>query len=156
MRSALAALLLLFAGCGEPAIDVDIPGRQPGQVLLDEAGLLDADVAERAAALPADVVLLTFESPHASLGHADRAGRALLDAWAADVALVAVAAPGDFTSTDEADRRRFFGVVAADVRAISRDARERIAEQAVPPLAAANDWAAAFRAALDELEADLR
>lgn len=154
-RACLLFVAALLVACGEPGVDVDFPARAQGQVMLDEAAVLGDAVRARAADMPADVVVLTFESPDASLGHADRAGRALLDAWDADVALVAVAAPGDFTSAAEG-RQRFFGVVSADVRAVSRGARERIAEDVVPPLAAQNDWKAVFLAALDEVEEDLR
>jgi hypothetical protein len=154
-RRFVAVGLLVLAACGEPAVDAPLPAREPGAVMVDDAGLLGAQVRARLERMPVDVVALTFESPDASLGHADRAGRALLEAWGADVALVAVARPGDFASTDEEARQRFFGVVAADVRAVSRTARERIADEIVPPLAAVNDWEAAFLAALDELDNDL-
>jgi hypothetical protein len=156
-RVAVALLAAVAVACGEPAPDVDVPPREPGQSLLDHASVLaDAGIEDRLAGMPADVVALAYESPAATRGDADRAGRLLLDAWDADVAVVAVAMPGDFASADEASRQRFFGVVAADVRLVSRGARERIVDEVVPPLAARNDWAGAFQAALDELEADLR
>jgi hypothetical protein len=153
----LGALLAAAAACGEPEPDLEVPPRQAGQQVVDHAGILaGSGVEERLGGLPADVVAVAYESPDASRGHADRAGRLLLDAWEAEVAVVAVARPGDFTSTDEDARERFFGVVATDVRLVSRAARERIVDEVVPPLAARNDWAGAFHAALDELEADLQ
>ncbi len=144
----------LLAGCGEPAVDLDLPAREPGQQVLDLAGILDAGaVGERLDALRAhglDVVAVTYETAQSSCGEAFRAGGELVEAWDADVALVAVAAPGDFTATGD-DRERCLGVRPRDDRAVPGDLRERIAEQIVPPLAAGNDWAGAFVAAADAL-----
>jgi hypothetical protein len=158
LRLVVALLLVLAVGCGEPEVDLDVPPRGPDQHLLDEVGILDAaievrlrEVSERSGL---DVVALTFEDERTTLGQADRGGRLLLREWDADVVLVAVAMPGDFTSV-EADRSRFFGVYATDRFDVSRDLRERIIFERVQLLAAENDWAAAFSAALDELAADL-
>jgi uncharacterized membrane protein YgcG len=161
MRSALAALvaavaLLGVAGCGDPDVALTIPPRQPGQQVLDTAGILDDAVTDRLAALSEetglDIVAVTFTDPAASLGQADRGGRALLDGWGADVVLVAVARPGDFASGSE-DRRRFFGVFSTDRFAVGRGLREEIVERAVPPAARANQWTEAFLAAADALAA---
>jgi hypothetical protein len=158
VAAALAAAALA-GGCGNPEVALAVPERQDGQVMLDEAGVLDAAVADRLAAVAADtgvdVVALAFEDPQASLGQADRGGRLLLDAWGADVVVVAVARPGDFASSDEQARRRYFGVFATDRFAVPRGLRERIVEEAVPPLAARNDWPGAFTAAADILADEL-
>ena len=156
--SAVALLTVaLLSGCvGEPAVPLDVPARQPGQALFDEAGILDADNASLVAALEAlqaqgwDVALVTFESVDANLGMADRAGRKVIDAWGVDLALVAVAAPGDFASTSST-RRRYFGLTARTIRSVSPSLRERIAEELVPRLAAKNQWTQAFTLALTEL-----
>jgi hypothetical protein len=157
--AAVAVLVLVVTGCGEPGTDLDVPPRAQSQQVLDEVGVLaGSDLDIRLAELAADghdVVALAFESPEATLGHADRSARRLLEAWEADVVLVAVARPGDFTSDDE-QRRRFFGVVPRDRFLVSGDTRERIAEELAPPLAAANDWPQVFTVALDEVEAELR
>ncbi len=157
MRSVvLAAALALLAGC-EPAVDLAVPAREPGQVVLDQAGILDADVEQRLRAFGEqglDVVALTYESEQAGRGEANRAGRLLLGAWDADIALVAVARPGDFTSAAE-DRERFFGLEAADSYDVSRGLREQIVETLVPPIAGENDWSQAFTVALDELRQGL-
>lgn len=148
------ALALVGAACGEPAVDIAIPERDPGQVVLDQAGILDDEAV--AIALrdlhSLDVVALTTELDDPSLGAADRAGRRLIDEWGADVVLVAVAAPDDFLR-EGADGQRFFGLFAAEVREVPRDVRERIVEEIVPPLAAANDWTGVFVAAAAELAA---
>lgn len=154
----LLTALVLLAACGEPAVDLDVPTRGPDQHLLDEVGLLDAAVEQRlrevSAASGLDVVALVFEDERTNMGQADRGGRALLDAWDADVVLVAVAGPGDFTSED-AERRRYFGVYANDRFAVSRDVRERIIFDRVQLLAAENAWIPAFLAAVDQLEEEL-
>jgi hypothetical protein len=161
MRDVVALVLLLClasTACGEPPVAFDPPPRGPGQQLLDDAQILDAAIEERlrevSTATGSDVVGLTFTDERTSMGQADRGGKLLLDAWDADVVLVAVAAPGDFTSV-EPDRRRFFGVFAADRFSVSRDLRERIIFDRVQLLAAENEWIPAFSAALDELEAEL-
>lgn len=158
--AALAVLLAVLAltGCGEPEVDLDLPARAGDQPVADQAGVLDADVADRLEALRAetgyDVVALTFESSKASLGEAQRGGQAVLDDWGADVALVAVGFPGHFTEDDPDARRRYFGV-EADRFTVSRGLRGAIVDEAVPPHAAGNDWTAAFVAAIDALAAEL-
>lgn len=155
---AVAGAALLF-GCGEPAVDLDVPARQEGQVLLDEAGILEGtdidarlrDLAEEGL----DVVAVTYETPRAGLGESRRAGQLVLERWRADIALVAVARPGDFTATDPEDRERFFGLESADHFAVPRGLRERIAEEQAPPLAADNDWPGVFSMAVDELSDEL-
>lgn len=155
----LWATLLLVAGCGEPAVDLDPPAREPGEHVLDEAGLLEgSDVASRLATLAEnglDVVAVTYETPRAGLGENRRAGQLMVAEWGADIALVAVAAPGDFTGTDTETRSRFFGLESADQFAVPRGLRERIAEELAPPLAAENDWHAVFSMAIDEIEREL-
>lgn len=156
----LAAVLLtvaLLSGCsGEPAVPLDVPARQPGQVLFDRASILDANDSHLLEALDAlqaqgwDVALVTFESAEANLGMADRAGKKVIDAWGVDLALVAVAAPGDFASTSST-RRRYFGLTARNIRSVSPSLRERIAEELVPQLAAKNQWTQGFTLALTEL-----
>lgn len=152
------ALILLLAGCGEPAVALEVPDRSAGAHLLDTAGLLGAEIEDRLREVSEttglDVVGLTFEDERATLGQADRGGKRLLSEWDADVVLVAVGRPGDFTSED-ADRSRYFGVSATDRFRVSRDLRERIIFDRVQLLAADNEWTAAFAAAIDELEAEL-
>jgi hypothetical protein len=154
----LLLLALALAACGEPEVDLDVPPRGADQHLLDVPGVVGAGVEERlrevSEATGLDVVGLAFEDERTSLGQADRGGRLLLREWDADVVLVAVARPGDFTS-DEADRSRFFGVYATDRFDVSRGLRERIIFERVQLLAAENEWGAAFLAALDELEDDI-
>jgi hypothetical protein len=156
--AAVVVLLLLLTACGEPEVDLQVPTRGPDQHLLDEVGILDAEVEERlrevSEASGLDVVGLAFEDEQTSLGQADRGGRLLLRQWDADVVLVAVAREGEFTS-DAEERSRFFGVYATDRFDVSRDLRERIIFERVQLLAAENDWAGAFLAALTELETDL-
>lgn len=154
--AALAALALGMAACGEPPVPLDVPARGSGQSVLDLAGVIDEEDPGLARALGElqhlgwDPVLVAFEADGANMGLADRAGRKVLDAWDADLALVAVADPGQFTSTDD-DRRRFFGLFARDVREVPRDVRERVVEELVPPVAARNDWTGAFALVLREL-----
>lgn len=154
MRSLLLALLIsLLGACGEPPIDVAIRERVGDERVLDEAGILDAAALEQhLAGHGVDVVALAYETPQASCGEAFRAGAAFVRAWEADVAIVAVARPGDFTS-DEETRVRCLGLTPLDDRAISADVRERIAEVIVPPITATNDWTRAFTAAADALAA---
>lgn len=155
----LAALALLAGACSEPEVDLSPPERQDGWHLYDEVGVVGGSVEGRLSALrvetDVDVVALVFEDERASLGQADRAGRVMLQAWDADVVLVAVARPGDFDNPDPDARQRFFGITATDRFAVTQDLRERIVEEAVPGPAAENDWTEAFLAAIDELEADL-
>jgi hypothetical protein len=154
----LLAVVGLLAGCGEPPVDLDVPRRGPDQHVVDEAGILDASVEERLAELSEtsgyDVVAVAFTDERSSLGQADRGGRMVLREWGADIVLVAVARPDDFTSV-EPERNRFFGVFAADRFDVSRDLRERIIFDAVQLLAAENEWVQAFHAAIAELEAEL-
>ena len=154
-----ALLAVLLVACGEPDVDLSPPPRAAGAQLHDEVGVVDPAVAERLAAVSEasglDVVGLVYEDERATLGQADRAGRLLLEAWDADIVLVAVAFPGDFANPDPDARQRFFGVASTDRFTVTRDLRERIVDEAVPPPAAANDWTAAFEAAVDELAADL-
>lgn len=152
-RVAVAAAALLLAGC-EPAVDLAVPAREPGQVALDRADILSAEVERRLRELGEqgrDVVAVTYETEQAGRGEASRAGRLLLERWDADVALVAVAEPGDFASTATDQRQRYFGLEAADTYAIPRRQREQIVETLVPPIAGENDWDGAFLTALDEL-----
>lgn len=161
VRGPLLAVLCaaLLVACGEPAVDLDVPERRAGQVVLDQAGILeDTDVDARLRDLAAegvDVVAVTYETPQAGLGESRRAGQLVLEEWGADIALVAVARPGDFTSSDAGDRVRYFGLESADHFAVPRGVRERIAEELAPPLAGDNDWQAVFEMAVDELEAEL-
>jgi hypothetical protein len=159
MRERVAAVLsaaALLAGC-EPAVDLSVPPREPGQVALDRAAILDANVEQRLRAFGADgidVVALTYESEQAGRGEANRAGKLLLREWGADIALVAVARPGDFAS-GAAQRERFFGLEAADAYDVPRGLREDIVETLVPPVAGENDWSQAFIVALDQLHEGL-
>lgn len=155
VRFLLAALLVAgLVACGEPAVPLAVPDRGAEQHVLDLAGVLDeAELARplaRLVRLGWDPVLVTFEADDASLGLADRAGRKVLDAWGADLVLVAVAEPGDFRS-DAENRRRFFGLVAREVHDVPRGLRERVAEQLVPPLASENAWTEAFAVAMRAL-----
>jgi uncharacterized membrane protein YgcG len=158
MRKALLLLVavLALAACGEPEVDLTVPTRGADQHVLDEVGVLDAALEERLAAVSResgyDVVALAFEDERASLGQADRGGRALLRGWDADVVLVVVGMPGDLTSEAE-QRARYFGVFATDRFAVTRGLRERIIDDAVAGPAADNRWAEAYHAAVDELEA---
>lgn len=152
----LAAATVGLAACGEPAVPLAVPERRFDQVVLDDARILNE--SELALARPLaelrhlgwDPVLVTFEAQGANMGMADRAGRKVIDAWGADLALVAVAEPGDFDSEDP-DRERYFGLFARNVRDVPRGLRERIVEQLVPPVAARNDWDGVFALAVREL-----
>lgn len=172
MRSRAAAALLALAtlglaACGEPPVPLEVPERRFDQVVLDTAGIVDTDDALLRALGDLrhhgwDPVLVTFEAEGANMGMADRAGRKVIDAWGADLAIVAVAEPGDFTSS-EPDRERFFGLFARDVRDVPRHLRERIVEQEIPPIARTNDWTRAFTVAvaaladgLGEVDEDIR
>jgi hypothetical protein len=158
MRIVMAALVALaLSACGEPPVDVAIPPRD-GAFVADLAGILDADGLEEQLAATAaaglDVVALTYTTPQANCGEAFRAGLEFAQRWEADVALVAVARPGDFTSTDDA-RLRCLGLRPVDDFAVPRGLREEIAEELVPPIAAENDWDAAFEVAARRLTEEL-
>jgi len=151
----VGGLMFLIAACGEPAVDLAVPERAEGQRLFDEVGALDEGTVsgaldDAAAVSGLDVVGLVFEDDDVSAGQADRGGRELLDAWGGDVVLVAVAAPGDFTSDDE-DRERFFGVYGSDRFEIPRSLREDIIDNYMTPLAAENAWTEGFQAAAEAL-----
>jgi hypothetical protein len=149
---------LLLPACGEPPVDLDVPRRASGQVVLDQAGILDeAEIEKHLRAFEErDVVALTFETEQASRGEARRAGQLLVREWDADVVLVAVARQGDFDSTivdreDPRDRQRFFGIEPADTFDVPGGLREEIVEETVPPIAADNDWQQVFVTAAQDL-----
>lgn len=152
---ATLALAAGLVGCGEPPVDVDLPAREGDQRVADLAGILDVPALEdrlgELADAGLDVVALTYETDQANCGEAFRAGLEFATAWDADIALVAVARPGDFTSTDP-DRQRCLGLRPVDDFAVGRDTREEIAEVLVPPLAAENRWDQAFGVAADTLD----
>ena len=157
MRKALVVLAVAaLVACGEPQPDVTLPERPAGEHVLDEAGILDkGQLHDRLSQLEQsglDVVALTFETEQASCGEAFRAGALFVQRWDADVAVVAVAEPGDFAATEE-PRERCLGVQPRDTRAVPGDLRERIADELVPPFAAENDWTGAFTVAVDALAA---
>ena len=150
----LAAALVVAAACGEPAPDISIPARPDGDHVADTAGILDEEALEERLRTVAedghDIVALTYETQQAGCGEAYRAAREFVRTWKADIALVAVAQPGDFTSDDEA-RERCVGVEPLESRAVPGDLREQIAEQLVPAKTADNDWDGAFAVAVDAL-----
>lgn len=156
----LLALAGLVAGCGEPAVDLDLAARADGQTVLDLAGAVDDAAVEDALAgirdLGYDAVALTYESEQAGRGEAARAGRMVVREWDADIVLVAVARPGDFASEtvdpeDPGARERFFGIEPADTFAVSGSLREEIVEETIPPIAAGNDWDGVFTTAARDL-----
>lgn len=160
----LSVAVVLVAGCGEPAVDLEVPSRDGFGDVLDTSDLLDdgvdARLREFEAATGLDAVALTYETEQASRGEASRAGQLLVERWGADLALVAVARPGDFTSTvvdreDPRDRKRFFGVEPADQFAVPGNLRERVVEELVPPIAADNRWDEVFATAVEELQRGL-
>lgn len=157
MRRAVAAWavgLIVLAGCGEPPIDVDLPQRAGDDRVADLAGILDAEALEARLAQAAqdgtDIVALTYETEQAGCGEAYRAAQEFVQKWAADVALVAVAQPGDFTSQEEG-RERCFGLQPRAGGDVPGALRERIAEELVPAKTADNDWDGAFAVAVDAL-----
>lgn len=158
-RRLLAAVVMaaLAAACGEPPVAVEMPPRSEGQQVADLAGVLDEsqrqDLQDRLEALAAagdDIVTLTYETDDATCGEAYRAANQFVRAWDADIALVAVARPGDFQATGE-QRQRCVGVQPAEERAVDGDLRERIAEEIVPAHTGDNDWHGAFVAAVEAL-----
>lgn len=159
MRSGLVLVLgVALAACGEPPIAVEIPARESGQQVLDLAGVVGPGVALRLEAIREDegldLVALTYETTAASCGEAFRAGGAFVQEWQADVAIVAVARPGDFASTDE-EREACFDIQPRDERAVPGSLRQEIVEQQVPPLTEQNRWAEAFHAAAERLAEEL-
>jgi hypothetical protein len=155
MRSTLLLLLAAaLVACGEPEPDLTLPDRPEGEHVLDEAGVLDkGQLHDRLSQLSSDgldIIALTFETDQAGCGEAFRAAGLFVQRWSADIAVVAVAKPGDFTSTEDS-RVRCLGVQPRDTRAVPADVREEIAEELVPPLAAENDWTGAFTVAIDRL-----
>lgn len=144
----LSVVLMMLTACSEPAVDVAIPGRQ-GHV-ADLAGILDSQALEaqltQIAEQGLDIVALTYTTPQANCGEAFRAGGKIVAQWQADVALVAVARPGDFAST-AADRQRCLGLRPLDDFSVGRGLREEVTEVLVPPLATSNEWDQAFAVA---------
>ena len=152
MRRWTVVAAIVLAACGEPAVDVSIPEREPGRNVADLAGILDVERLESQLAQTEDVdiVALTYETEQASCGEAFRAATEFVQAWQADIALVAVARPGDFGSDDE-QRQRCLGVQPLEGRSVPAALREQIAEELIPPRAAVNDWDGAFAVAVDAL-----
>lgn len=160
MRSGLsfaaAAATVLLVACGEPAVGVEMPERPAGEHVADLAHVFGGRAHElntRLVQIASDgpeIVALTYETDEATCGEAYRAARQFVEEWDADVAIVAVAAPGDFGSTAD-DRRRCVGVQPRDERAVPGGLREEIAEEIVPPEAADNEWTDAFLAAAEAL-----
>jgi hypothetical protein len=155
MRSCLVIAALLITACGEPAVGVDLPEREGGQHAADLAQILDVDQLEQSltqaeAAEGLDIVALTYETEEASCGEAVRPAREFVRSWDADIAVVAVARPGDFTS-DAEQRQRCLGVQPLDDRAVPGSVREEIAEELVPPRSRVNDWDGAFAVAVETL-----
>jgi hypothetical protein len=151
--TAVAALV----SCGEPPLQVVIPAREPGQQMLDLAGVLDDRVGVRLSEIRdadgLDLVALTYETSGANCGEAFRAAREFVRRWQAEIAIVAVAEPGGFVEP-AADREACFGVQPLDDFAVPRGVREEIVEQLAPPLTSDNRWADAFTTAADRLAAD--
>lgn len=144
VRWAATVALVVLTGCGEPPLAVDIPPRATGSHLADLAGVVDAAaVEERLRTLEdgtgVDVVALLYEAAGANCGEAFRAGAALVEAWDADVAVVAVARPGGFT-VEDAGRERCIGLRPRTESLVPPGVREEIAEEVLPPLARARRW----------------
>ena len=95
---------------------------------------------------------LTYTVEGANCGEAFRAGREFVQAWEADVAVVAVAEPGDF---DDADGDRCVGLAPLDDFELGRGTREEVSEVIWPPLIDDNAWGEIFDVAADELFAAL-
>ena len=143
-RAAVVVGAALAAACGEPPLAIELPARERGAHVADLAGVLDAGaVDERLAALEGDtgidVVALVYEAEAANCGEAFRAGGALVEAWDADVAVVAVARPGGF-DVEDAGRERCLGVRPRSERLVPPAVREEIAEELLPPLARERRW----------------
>ena len=151
---AWAAAALLLVGCGEPPIDVEIPERTGTERVADLAEILDVEALEarleEAAQDGTDIVALTYETEQAGCGEAYRAAQEFVQQWAADVALVAVAQPGDFAAQEEG-RERCFGLQPRAGGDVPGGLREQIAEVLVPAETADNDWDGAFAVAVDAL-----
>ncbi len=161
MRRASAAALLavsaLAACTGEPEPDLALPDRAEGQVVLDLADVLDDEVvADALAAVDGfDAVAVAYETEQANAGEARRAAQRVVREWDADLVVIAVAQPGDFTATGS-DRERFVGVEPADRFAVPGGLREEIAEEALGEVATANAWTAVFTTAAELLAQGLR
>ena len=152
-----AAVLAVLLLAREPDADLDPPPRGPDDVVLDEAGVLDETVAAAFAELAGhgwDAVALAYESPQAGEGEAQRGGRLLREAWEADVVVVAVARPGEFTGA-QGDRRRAVGIDAKSARVVPPALREAVAEEAMAEPAGRDAWSEAFVAAAERLRAEL-
>jgi len=149
------ALAAVAVGCGEPAVDLDLPARAEGQTVLDLADAVDDGAVEEALAdlreLGYDAVAVTYETEQAGRGEAARAGRLVVEEWDADIVLVALARPGDFASADTEERERFFGIEPADTFAVPGGLREEIVEETIPAVAAGNDWQGVFETAAEDL-----
>ncbi len=151
----VALLSLMSVACGEEEPDLSVPDREEGQVVLDEVGLLDEAVADALTSVDGyDVVAVVYETSQANAGEAHRAGGLVLDAWDADIALVAVAVPGDFESTEE-DRRRFAGIRPDDPRAVPGSVIDAINDEILPVYASDNDWHGAFVSSAELLAEEL-
>lgn len=150
----LAALALTLTACGEPPLAIDLPARD-GHV-TDLAGILDAEAIEAAladyAADGVDIVVLTYTTEGANCGEAFRAGREVVAAWDADVAMVAVAEPDGFA---DVDAERCAGVQPRDDFALGRGTREEITEVLWPPLIEDNAWSEVVAVGAEELFAAL-
>jgi hypothetical protein len=161
MRRASAAAVLavgvVTACTGEPEPDLEIPPRAEGQVVLDLADIVDDEAVAAALAQVEgfDTVAVTYETEQANAGEARRAAQRVLREWDAELAVIAVAQPGDFTATGD-DRERFVGVEPADSFAVPGSLREQIAEESLGEPATANDWTAVFTTAGELLAAGLR
>lgn len=149
IRTLLALLVLgavsaLAGACGEPPLAIEVPARSGGRHVADLAGVLDADAVgarlrDLRDATGIDVVALLYEADDANCGEAFRAGGAIVEAWDADVAVVAVARPGGFEVAD-AGRERCVGVRARTERLVPAAVREEVAEELLPPLAREGRW----------------
>lgn len=159
-RASLAVLIALcaVAACtGEPEPDLEVPDRAEGQVVLDQADILDDEQVAVALSRIAgfDAVAVTYETEQANAGEARRAAQRILRRWGADLVVIAVAQPGDFTATGP-ERERFVGLEPADTFAVPGELREEIAEESLADVATTNDWTAVFTTAADLLADGLR
>lgn len=145
------ALMVLATACGEPPIAIDIPERD-GRQVLDLDGLLEVELIEPRlagyAAEGVDIVALVYTTPDASCGEAFRAGQQFVEAWQADVALVAVAEPGGF---HDLDAERCVGLQPLNTFDVGRGTREEISEVIWPDLIDDNAWDEVFLIGAEEL-----